>query len=144
MPQESDIEKRVRRKAQFLVEYRQRLRIDKSAEAVGVDRSTIYEWRKKDEQFCKDMDEVRDLIASALEDEAYRRAVEGIDKPQTVAGQREVVREFSDTLCIFLLKAARPEKYRERYDVRQDATVTHAGKVQIYIPDNGRDDDPEC
>jgi len=28
------------------------------------------------------------------------------------------IKEYSDTLLIFLLKAHRPKKYRERYDVR--------------------------
>jgi hypothetical protein len=39
----------------------------------------------------------------------------------TVAGKRELVREYSDTLLIFLLKGRRPAKYRERYDVVVEA-----------------------
>jgi hypothetical protein len=39
----------------------------------------------------------------------------------TVAGKRELVREYSDTLLIFLLKGLRPAKYRERYDVAVEA-----------------------
>ena len=137
---ESDIERRVRIKAEFLEAYRTRLRVDKAAESCGIARSTIYEWRRHDETFRQAMDEVRELIASALEDEAFRRAVEGIEKPVTIAGQREVVREFSDVLNIFLLKALKPETYRERYDVRSDSTVRHAGEVKIYMPANGRED----
>jgi hypothetical protein len=30
----------------------------------------------------------------------------------------------SDTLAIFLLKAHRPEKYRERYDVKHSGALT--------------------
>jgi hypothetical protein len=33
--------------------------------------------------------------------------------------------EYSDTLTIFLLKGIRPEKYRDRADVR------HSGKIDI-------------
>ena len=141
--QESDIEKRVRIKAEFLQAYRERLRVDKAAEDVGIARCTIYAWRKDDPQFRADMDDVRELIAQSLEDEAYRRAVEGVERPTTIAGAREVVREWSDTLCIFLLKAARPERFRERYDVRSDSTVRHEGEVKIYMPDNGRGEDDD-
>jgi hypothetical protein len=38
-----------------------------------------------------------------------------------VAGKRELIREYSDTLLIFLLKGLRPAKYRERYDVAVEA-----------------------
>jgi len=34
------------------------------------------------------------------------------------------IRKYSDTLLIFLLKAAYPEKYRERVDVNAQVNVT--------------------
>jgi hypothetical protein len=43
--------------------------------------------------------------------------VAGVERPVTVAGEREVIREYSDRMLEMLLKAHRPEKYRERYDV---------------------------
>lgn len=46
-----------------------------------------------------------------------RRAYHGVEKPVTVAGKREIIREYSDTLLIFLLKGARSNKYRD--NVRQ-------------------------
>ena len=50
----------------------------------------------------------------------YRRAVKGVKKPvgwyKGVAGGH--VREFSDNLLMFQLKAMRPEKFRDRVDVR--------------------------
>ncbi len=52
--------------------------------------------------------------------EVYRRAVKGVKKAvgwyKGVAGG--YVREYSDLLLMFQLKALRPEKYRERVDVR--------------------------
>lgn len=88
---------------------------------------------------------------SALEDEAHRRAFDGVDKPLSHQGQftylRDfaaidpetgkqyppdkapvlkdeqgrpqvaTVKEYSDTLAIFLLKAHNPEKYRENSKV---------------------------
>ena len=47
-----------------------------------------------------------------------RRAVEGVEEPvgwyKGEAGG--VVRKYSDTLLIFLLKGRKPEMYRERYE----------------------------
>ncbi|MBX6773030.1 MAG: hypothetical protein IRY83_14975 [Chloroflexi bacterium] len=54
----------------------------------------------------------------ALEAEAWRRAVDGVERPVYQNGQRVgAVREYSDTLLIFLLKGGRPQKYRERYEL---------------------------
>ncbi len=33
------------------------------------------------------------------------------------------MKEYSDTLCIFLLKAHAPEKYRERVDVKHASDI---------------------
>ena len=65
-----------------------------------------------------------------------RRAYLGVEKPVTVAGKREVIREYSDTLLIFLLKGARPQKYRD--NIRQEVTGANEAplvptKVQIVI-----------
>lgn len=37
------------------------------------------------------------------------------------------VQRYSDTLLIFLLKAAKPEKYRDRYDIR------HSGAADLEV-----------
>jgi hypothetical protein len=44
-----------------------------------------------------------------------------------------VIREYSDTLLIFLLKGLRPAKYRERYDV-----VVEAGDSLVQAIARGR------
>ena len=53
--------------------------------------------------------------ADVLEREAWRRASEGVKQP--VFYQGEVcghVQKYSDVLLIFLLKGARPDRYREQ------------------------------
>ena len=53
--------------------------------------------------------------ADMLEDEAVRRAKDGVERPVYQGGKLVGhVQEYSDTLLIFLLKGARPEKYRDR------------------------------
>ena len=81
-----------------------------------------------------------ELGIGALEDEATRRAVEGVEGPVFFQGRQcGVVRKYSDTLLIFRLKAMRPEKYSERrettntfrrgqpLDVQAVVNITHAG-----------------
>jgi hypothetical protein len=61
-----------------------------------------------------------EAAADKLEREAYRRAVHGVEKP-TGWYQGEpggFVREYSDTMAIFLLKGLRPEKYKERLEMK--------------------------
>ncbi len=57
--------------------------------------------------------------ARSLEDEAVRRAREGITRPVRYKGKIVGYEtEYSDQLLIALLKAWLPEKYRERVDNR--------------------------
>jgi metal-dependent amidase/aminoacylase/carboxypeptidase family protein len=86
--------------------------------AARVSPNTVYAWREHDTEFSITEQQMRNALADALEEEAIRRAWRGVNKPVfqggTLVGH---VREFSDTLLIFMLKAVRPEKYRERFDV---------------------------
>jgi hypothetical protein len=60
-----------------------------------------------------------------LEAEADRRAAEGTLRPVFYKGEQcGEIREYSDTLLIFRLKALRPEKYRERSNVAVSGGVT--------------------
>ncbi len=53
--------------------------------------------------------------ADLLEDEAVRRAKDGVEEPVYQGGKLVGhVQKYSDTLLIFLLKGAKPEKFRER------------------------------
>lgn len=59
-----------------------------------------------------------------------RRAREGVDEPVFYQGDEcGSVRKYSDTLAIFLLKGAMPEKYRE--NTRMELTGANGGPVQI-------------
>lgn len=81
----------------------------------GCTPPTIRNYREADEKFDELVAEAIEMGTDALEDTALKRARFGVDKP--VFYQGEVVgsiREYSDTLLIFLLKARRPEKFTER------------------------------
>ncbi len=66
-----------------------------------------------------------------LEAEAFRRAVEGVEKPVGwYKGEPGgYVREYSDVLLMFQLKALRPEKCRERVDLR--GSLAHIDLAQL-------------
>jgi len=75
---------------------------------------TVYDWRTEDPEFAERWEEAMRIGAEALEDEAKRRAFDGVDEPVFFQGvAMDTVRKYSDTLAIFLLKGAMPEKYRE-------------------------------
>jgi hypothetical protein len=104
----------------FLVAYSECGNVVRAAEAAGVHRSSHFHWVKSDEAYANAFREAESMAGSLLEAEARRRAAEGIDKPIYYRGQRiDTVREYSDTLLIFLLKGALPHKYREQWDFEQ-------------------------
>ena len=80
-------------------------------------KTTIYKpkW-VNDKAFQAAVDRARLMSIDVLEDEATRRAVEGVEEP---AGWYKgepggMVRRYSDTLLIFRLKGEAPQKYAER------------------------------
>lgn len=99
--------------------------VSEAAKAAGVSRAFVYTERKADPAFAALWDDALDGAADVMEREAFRRAVEGVDEPVFQQGQEiGTIRKYSDTLLIFLLKGARPNKYRERQDVTQSGAVT--------------------
>ena len=92
-----------------------------AAVAAGVGASTPYtlQWRN-DAALQAALVLADECAGDLMEAEAYRRGVSGVDEPvgwyKGEAGG--MVRRYSDILLIFLLKGIRPEKYRERMEVR--------------------------
>jgi hypothetical protein len=92
---------------------------NKCAAACGVTDETIDQWRKKDEEFSRQYDEAYNLYRDRLEEEALRRAVEGVPEPVYFKG--EVVGhilKYSDNLLTLMLKRHIPA-YRDK------ATIDH-------------------
>ena len=81
--------------------------VAEAAKAAGISRSQVYRHKADDEDFAARWAEVEEWATEELEQVAYRRATEG-----------------SDTLAIFLLKARRPNVYRETVGVQHGGSVT--------------------
>ena len=103
------------KKRAFIAAYAETGTVTRAAEIAGIQRTTHYEWIKNDPLYAKACDAAYEQAGERLEQEARRRAVEGVKKPVFYQGKEcGVVNEYSDTLLIFLLKGAKPEKYKER------------------------------
>ena len=105
--------------------------IKRACKVAGVGRSSHYEWLEANPAYRAAFEAAKEDAADSLEAEVYRRAVKGVRKPagwyKGVAGG--YVREYSDVLLMFRLKALRPEKYRERVDLR--GSLAHIDLTQL-------------
>lgn len=127
------------KQAEFLAAYERLGNVAGAAQVAGVNRTSHYLWMK-DPKYAEKFQTAHEQAIDALEKEARRRAVEGFDEPVYFKGEMAgTIRKYSDTLLIFLLKGARPEKFRENHRVQVEGQMNHTGNVQIYIPDNNRD-----
>jgi transposase-like protein len=104
----------IKKKELFLEAYKQCGTIVQACRETGIGRTTIYMWRNDDPEFLKALDVAEDEATESLIAEARRRAHDGVDKPIYYKGSKvDTVKEFSDTLLMFLIKAKRPE-YRDK------------------------------
>jgi hypothetical protein len=105
----------------FLAAYAELGTLTHAAGAVGIDRSSHYKWMDTDPEYPALFAAAAAKGKEAMVREARRRAIEGTDKPVYQGGKLVgTIREYSDTLLIFLMKGAMPETYRERVDISMD------------------------
>jgi hypothetical protein len=113
------------RQERFLKALAETGNITAAVELAGTSRTRVYELRKVDEDFRAAWDEAENSASDKLEAEAWRRAVDGVQEPLVSAGKivRDddgnpiATRRYSDAMLTLLLKARRPEKFRERSSV---------------------------
>ncbi len=83
----------------------------------GNSRAALIKWRE-DPQFLEAEQASREEAADLLEAEAFRRAHHGVTRTKFNGTGKDAVEyeetAYSDTLMIFLLKGARPDKFKER------------------------------
>lgn len=117
----------------FLAAYRKNGNVSQSARLARVDRRTVQRRRDEDEAFAAEMSDAQEEAADVLEQEAWRRAKTGTLKPVFYKGE-EVgkVREYSDALMVVLLKAVRPEKFRE--NIRTEMTGKGGEPIEVTSP----------
>lgn len=84
--------------------------VARACRKAGIDRTTAYRWRDEDADFAAAWSAAIDAGIERLEEAAHERAL-----------------NTSDVLMIFLLKAHRPDKYRENVHTQ------HSGGLTIEI-----------
>lgn len=94
--------------ARFIEILSQSCNVTLACKGAGVDRTNAYIHRKEIPDFARAWDDAIEQAVDILEAEAWQRA-----------------RKQSDVLMIFLLKAHKPEKYREKVNLH------HSGKIDV-------------
>ncbi len=131
--------KKLTRMISFLRAFSRRGIILDGCTAVNVSRNAVLSWR--DEDWFEELYQAAALEAcDSLEQEAHRRAVDGVDEPVIWQGMPTIVedadtgdkrhltvKKYSDNLLVTLMKGNMPEKYRE--NVKQ----THAFEGQTGV-----------
>jgi len=118
----------VRAKHAFLSAYAEWANVSYACKVAGVARANIYHWQEHDPEFALAFQQANDAATERLEREAWRRAVEGSPYERTsywhgepVGTDRKI--EYSDQLMMLLLRARRPDTYREKVDVAVSQVV---------------------
>lgn len=117
----------------FLQAFERYGNVTRACKFAHISRDTVYRWRAEDPAFQQAWDLAHEDAADVLEAEAWRRAVKGTKKPVYQGGELVGnIQEYSDTLLIFLMKAANPGKYRE--------TIHHqaSGEVRVVFTNDWR------
>lgn len=97
--------------------------ISGACRACRISRTTPYRWADTDPQYAEALSGAREVGVQSLEDWALARAKDE--------------RNPSDRLTEFLLKAMRPEVYRERVDHHHHGSVEHKKRIIIEAPVEG-------
>ena len=134
----------------FLAAYRETCSITRAAEAAGISRWAHYRAVERCEPYRLAFEEADEEAVGALIDEAVRRGKEGVrryvlyhGKPVMVAmdptkrtGKKNpkvalVESEYDTTLLAMILKAKKPEVFRE--NVRAELTGKNGGPLVITV-----------
>jgi len=100
-----------RRKA-FLDMLAETANIAKAAQAAGVERSALYRLRQSSESFHAAWQSAMDQALDTLEATMLERAANGTEKALFYGGKPcGTVRQYSDALGMFMLRAHRPDIY---------------------------------
>lgn len=150
MTRKSNVSFTPKRKARFLKILADTGNVTAAADAVGISRMNAYLHREKDEEFRTGWDEAIERAIDELEHAVRDRAIKGVERFVVSMGKVVLVeelqpdgskkmvplmeRQYSDSLAAILLKAHRPEKYRDRPSGDMNANLAiKAEKARISI-----------
>lgn len=122
----------------FLAAYAELGNITQAAKAAKMARALHYEWMG-DPEYVAAFERAEQEATDALEAAARQRAIDGVLEPVVSGGKLVygedgkplMVRKFSDRLTEVLLRAHRPEKFREQRNVT--VTGPDGGPVELEV-----------
>jgi hypothetical protein len=158
------------KKPAFLAAYVRTASITKAARAARIERQLHYRWLADDPDYPKQFQAAQTEAAQLLEDEAIRRAHEGIVKPLVYKGRFTyksrpkknadgslvqengkpvyedygaplAIREYSDGMMMFLLRGFMPNKYKENASL--ELSGPGGGAIPLTDPRLGELSDEE-
>lgn len=112
----------------FLESYAQWANISYACKEAGIARINVYRWQEHDAEFAAAFNIASEAATERLEKEAWRRATEGTPYKRTSYWHGEPVGtdekiEYSDQLMMLLLRARRPDLYRDKLDVAVNQVI---------------------
>lgn len=103
-----------RRRKRFLEYLESTGHVLRSAAAAHASIRAFYRWREDDPGFAADWEAALECAIDRLEDEAFRRALEGVEVPVYYQGKPVgALSRYSDRLLIFLLTRLRAKRYQD-------------------------------
>jgi hypothetical protein len=100
------------KREKFLAALADTANVAAAARAVKLSHQSAYALRRKQPAFAKAWDAALDLALDELEATLLERAIHGVDRTVFYGGKPcGTVRQYSDALAMFLLKARRPRVY---------------------------------
>jgi hypothetical protein len=102
----------------FLAAYRKSCNLSDAARAAKIDPRSHYRWLKKYPKYAESFERAKVIASDYLESVAVKRATVGWNEPIFYKGMRcGTVRRFDGGLAQFLLRGAKPEKYKQHTEV---------------------------
>jgi hypothetical protein len=144
MKAESDEILQTSRQRRFLAAFAACGSLTQAARWAKIHRQTHYDWLDNDPAYKPAFQEAERRGARSLEDEAVRRAHEGIRKAVRYKGRIVGYEtEYSDSLLTTLLKGNNPDKFKDRVDQRHsndpDNPLFSIDAVRAFIQQSSKD-----
>jgi len=109
------------KQSKFLDAFRNSKTVSGSVRITRTSRQTHRNWLATDPEYAERFQDVNDELTDELEQELRRRAMEGSEEPMYHKGERVGFRKRrSDACLVLLLKAKRPELFRDPADISNE------------------------
>lgn len=122
------------RRTKFLQSLAETANVTRSAKAAGMTPSAAYKERRRRPAFAQAWAEAMEQALDTLEAVMLERALHGVEKTVYYAGKNcGSVRQYSDALAMFLLRARRPQTYGTTDSPVDDADLGEGEDARAVI-----------